>query len=46
MNAPDTTRQLERGDASHLFDRDFGAHTEAVERTALGQWTGCCGKSR
>ncbi|WP_018229172.1 acyl-CoA dehydrogenase family protein [Methyloversatilis universalis] len=36
MNAPDTTRQLERGDATHLFDRDFGAHTEAVERTARG----------
>ncbi|MEK7882472.1 acyl-CoA dehydrogenase family protein [Methyloversatilis sp. NSM2] len=34
MNAPDTTRQLERREAAHLFDRDFGHHTDAVERTA------------
>jgi alkylation response protein AidB-like acyl-CoA dehydrogenase len=36
MNAPDTTRLLERSEARHLFDRDFGAHTDAVERTARG----------
>lgn len=46
MNAPDISRQLERGDDTHLFDRDFGAHTEAVERTARGLETTAAERDR
>lgn len=46
MNAPIPTPALEHATADHLFERDFGAHTEVVERTAAALAATATGRDR
>lgn len=46
MNAPIPTPALEHATADHLFERDFGAHTEVVERTAAALAATAAGRDR